>query len=134
LSQSLPGTTGVVPTATIASSEPYAAVSAIFRPAALGVSGTVTIGGYNKTNITTGTTTLVKTGAGVLHTVTINKLVASATIELDDAVTNTNSFGIITLPGTITALAPFTLTYDDAFSTGLSITTSGATDITVSWK
>lgn len=124
----------VTPQATLAGSENWAAVAAVFRPVALGVQGIVTIGGYNRTNITTGTTTLVKTGPGVLHAIAINKLVASATIEYDDAVTNTNSMGIITLPGTITALAPFSMTLDAAFATGLSITTSGATDVTVIWK
>lgn len=134
LSQYMASPSPIAAKATIAGSEPWAAASAVFRPVSVGIQGSVTIGGYNKTNITSAATTLVKTGAGVLHSVTINKLVASATIELDDAVTNTNSFGIITLPGTITALAPFTMVYDAAFSTGLSITTSGATDITVTWK
>lgn len=134
LSQFLDAIGPVTPQATLAGSENWAAVSAVFRPVALGVQGVVSIGGYNKTNITTGTTTLVKTGAGVLHAIAINKLVASATIEYDDAVTNTNSMGIITLPGTITALAPFSIILDAAFSTGLSITTSGATDVTVTWK
>lgn len=120
--------------ATIASSEPWAYAVAVFKPVAVGIEGSVTIGGYNKTYITTGTTTLVKTGSGVLRSIIVNKLVASATIELDDAVTNTNAFGIITLPGTITALAPFAVPYDTPFTTGLSITTSGATDVTVVWR
>lgn len=134
LSQFLDAIGPVVPQATLAGSENWAAVSAVFRPPALGVQGTVAIGGYTKTNITTGTTTLIKTGPGVLHAIAINKLVASATIEYDDAVSNTNSMGIITLPGTITALAPFSMVLDASFSTGLSITTSGATDVTIIWR
>lgn len=134
LSQFVPNVGNIAVSATLAGSEPWAAAVATFRPVVLGVEGTVRIAGYNKTNITTGTTTPIKTGAGVLHSITVNKLVASATIELDDALTQTSPFGIITLPGTITALAPFTVIYDVAFTTGLSITTSGATDITVSWK
>jgi len=134
LSQSVNNVSGVLPKATLAGSEPWAAASALFRTAAVPVEGTVSVGGYQKTNITSATTTLVKTGAGVLHSVTVNKMVASATVELDDAVTNTNSFGIITLPGTVTSMAPFTLIYDAPFSTGLSITTSQATDVTVVWK
>jgi hypothetical protein len=133
MSQFVGSLQSVTPKATF-TSEPWAIVAATFMPVVIGVRGSVTIGGYNKTNITSGTTTLVKTGAGVLHSVAINKLIASATIELDDALTNTNSFGIITLPGTITALAPFSIIYDAAFATGLSITTSGATDVTVTWK
>lgn len=120
--------------ATLAGSEPWAYAVAVFKPVLFGVQGAVTIEGYNKTNMTSATTTLVKTGPGTLHAVAVNKLVASATIELDDALTNTNPFGIITLPGTVTALAPFTMIYDAPFATGLSVTTSGATDITLIWR
>ena len=83
--------------------------------------------------ITTGTTTLVRTGPGVLHSVVVNKPVASATITICDAITNTNAFAILTCSSTATDLRPFTMIYDCTFNTGLSITTSGATDITVNW-
>lgn len=43
-------------------------------------------------------------------------------------------FATITLPSTITGVVPFTLPYNVAFSTGLTIVTSGATDITVSYS
>jgi hypothetical protein len=133
LSQSLPGTTAVIPTATIAGSEPYAAVSAIFKPATLGVSGTVQIGGYNYTRVTTAATTLVKTGPGVLHAVVVNTPTSTGTIELDDALTNTTP--IIGKMLFAAAIAPFTVVYDVAFSTGLSVTVAVATvDATIVWK
>lgn len=135
LSQSLSSTTAVIPTATIASSEPYAAVSAIFKPAALGVQGVVTIGGYNYSRMTTAATLLVKTGPGILHAIIINTPVASGVIEFDDALTNTTPIiGKITLPGTLLSDGPKMATYDVAFSTGLSITTTGTMDITIVWK
>lgn len=136
LSQYLSNTTPVIPTATIASSEPYAAVSAIFKPVTLGVQGTVTLAGYNYTHITTQTTTLIKTGAGILHSIIINSHAASATVEMDDALTHTSPvIGIITMPSTITAVIPIALEYDVQFSTGLSVTTGTANpDITVVWK
>ena len=133
LSQFLPGVKPVLPTATIASAENWAAVAAVFKPVTVNVEGTVTIGGYNYTNMTSQTTTLIKTGAGLLHAVVVNKPVAAGTIELDDALTHTNPFGTITIPATATN--PFSLVYDVQFSTGLSITTAGATqDITLVWR
>jgi hypothetical protein len=87
---------------------------------------------WAKAYITTQTTTLLKTGAGVLHSVTINKPVATGTIELDDAITNTNPFAIITTP---TGPFPLTLIYDVEFTTGLSVTTGTASqDITISFS
>lgn len=134
LSQPLGNLTAVTPQATLAGSEPFAAVAAIFRPVAVGVSGTVQIGGYNYTNITSATTTVVKTGPGVLHIIAVNTDVASATITVYD---NTAASG--TKIGTLTCQAstvgePKSVTYDAAFLTGLTLVTSGATDVTVTWK
>ncbi len=133
LSQYLGTTTAVIPTATIASSEPYAAVSAIFKPVSLGVSGTVQIGGYNYTRVTSAATTLVKTGSGVLHAVVVNTPTSTGTIELDDALTNTTP--IIGKMLFAAGIAPFTVVYDVAFATGLSVTVAVATvDATIVWK
>ena len=132
-SQALSNTTPVVPKATIGSSEPWAAAAAIFKPATVGMSGTVTIGGYNYTNITLAapTTTLVKTGAGVLHAIAVNTAPASGgTLEIDDALTHTTP-----KVGTLTSPAQGTLYYDVAFSTGLTIyTATQAGDYTIIWK
>lgn len=83
-------------------------------------------------NITTQTTTLVKTGAGFLYAIVFNKPVATGTVEYDDAITNTNSMGIVTSP---TGVLPFTLKINAQFLTGLSITTGTASqDITVIYR
>jgi len=95
--------------------------------------------GYKYVNIVAAapTTTLVKTGGGFLHTITFNKPTATASVEVDDAITNTTPIiGKITIPtiGQQATNDPFTLHYDVEFSTGLSITTStAASDITVSY-
>ena len=77
-----------------------------------------------------GTTTL-KTGAGVLHTVTINAVGSGETIQLYDNTTNSG-----TLIATITPVAGMTYLFDAAFSTGLTVRIAGTTagDYTVTWK
>jgi hypothetical protein len=134
LSQYMAGLTAVIPTATVASSEPYAAVAAIFKPVAVPIEGTVQIGGYNYTRVTTAATTLVKTGPGILHAIVVNKPTSTATIEADDALTNTTP--VIGILGAFAAsIAPFSVIYDVAFSTGLSVTVGTATvDATIVWK
>ncbi len=135
LTQFLPSPVPVIPQATIAASKPWAAVSAIFKPVVFGVQGTVWIGGYNYTNITTAATTLVKTGAGILHALIVNTPVGSGVIEMDDALTNTTpKIGTITFPATILSIGYLSYAYDVNFNTGLSITTTGTMDITVVWK
>lgn len=87
---------------------------------------------YSYKNITTQTTTLVKSGGGFLHSITFNHPVTNGVVEIDDAVTNTTP--IIATVTTNTNPAPFTVIYDVEFTTGLSITTSVANqDITVSY-
>ena len=134
LSQYLSSTTAVIPTATLGASEPYASVAAIFKPVAVSIAGTVQIGGYNYTHLAGTGTTLIKTGAGVLHSIVINTPVAG-TLEADDALTNTTPVIAILTIGTATAMAPFSSIYDVAFSTGLTIKiTTGAMDATIVWK
>lgn len=114
------------------------AVTAAQLPAALGSntpanSLSVVAAGFSFANITTATTTAVKSGAGVLHTISINALgtVASTTTVYD------NTAGSGTKIATINTLAgQETYLYDVAFSTGLTIVTTGtvAPDITVSYR
>lgn len=87
---------------------------------------------YDYKNITSQTTTLVKSGAGLLHSITFNKPVATGTVEIDDALTNTTpKIGTITIPANP---QPFTVIYDVNFTIGLSITTGTADqDITVAY-
>lgn len=91
------------------------------------------IGIGNYVNITGQGTTLVKSGAGVLYSITFNKPTATETVEIDDALTNTTpKIGTITVPA---SPMPVTLFYNVTFNTGLSITTATASsDITVSFR
>jgi hypothetical protein len=126
---------GITPTATWTTSRASAMAAAIFRPVVLGVEGTVRIGGYNYTHISTATTTLIKTGPGTLHAVVCNTPVGSGVIEIDDALTHTTPVvGIITFPATILSIGQIPYTYDISFAIGLSITTTGTMDLTVVWK
>ena len=86
---------------------------------------------FNSAYITTQTTTLVKSGPTFLHSITLNKPAATGTIEIDNAITQTNPIGIITVPANP---QPTTIFYDVYLPTGLSITTGVANqDITVSY-
>lgn len=89
--------------------------------------------GYSFAHISTATTTTVKSGAGVLHTLTVNNLgtVASVTAVYDNIAGSGTVIAVInTLAGQESYL------YDVAFATGLTIVTTGtvAPDITVSYR
>lgn len=92
------------------------------------------IPGYNSTRITLAapTTTLVKSGQGILHTIVFNKPTATGVVILYDGLDATGAvIASITIPA---SPLPVTLTYDLVFSTGLTIVTSvAASDITVSY-
>lgn len=86
-------------------------------------------------NIAGAATTTVKTGRGVLIGITVNKAVASGVITMYDNTTNSgNKLGTITNPGTLLHSQIY-LPYNRAeFSTGLTIVTSAADDITVVYE
>lgn len=89
--------------------------------------------GRTFSHISTSTTTTVKSGAGFLHAIIVNSLgtVASTTTVYD------NTAGSGTVIAVINTLAlSGTLTYDVAFSTGLTLVTTGtvAPDVTVSYR
>lgn len=88
--------------------------------------------GYSYTNLAANATTVIRTGKGVLHAITINKKGASSNVcTVYDAVTATNPIAAID-----TGHGGFgTLLYDVAFNTGLTVVigTGTAADITVSW-
>lgn len=90
-------------------------------------------GGYSFLNLAANATTTVKTGAGFLHTMTINTKGATAnTVTVYD---NTAASG--TKIGTFdTTLGQQTFVFDIAFSTGLTaiIATGTAADITFTYK
>jgi hypothetical protein len=131
LNQPLGSLKSVQPAATLAGSEPYALAAASFRPVAVSVQGSVSIAGSNYTNITTKTTTVVKTGPGVLKSIIINAPGTADTLTIYD---NTAASG--TKIGTITVTAGYQYTYEAAFSTGLTIVSGGTTagDYTAIWR
>jgi hypothetical protein len=85
---------------------------------------------YNYNNITTATTTVVKTGVGVLHSITINTTTAFAITVYD----NTSAAGTKIATIAASPVIGSTFIYDVAFKTGLTIVTAGASDITVSYQ
>lgn len=88
--------------------------------------------GRTYTNITTATSTQVKATKGFLHKIIVNTAVAAATITIyDNTSCATTKVGTITLPATAT---PMVLEYNIGFATGLCITTSGATDLTIAYR
>lgn len=87
------------------------------------------------TNITSATTTTVKSGAGFFKGLVINKGVAAATITIYDNTTNSGTkIGTVTFGGSLLTDPPWTADYNVSFATGLTIVTSGATDITVAYR
>lgn len=85
---------------------------------------------YAYSNISTATTTTVKSGQGILHAITINTT-AAATITIYD-----NTAGSGTTIATIAASPAIgsTFRFDVQFLTGLTIVTAGASNITVSYR
>lgn len=78
-------------------------------------------------------TVQVKTGAGILHKVTVGTCVTGATVDLIDNTSGTTvNIQRITCPATVGN--PFTVEYDLGFTTGLRVITSGATDVNVSYR
>lgn len=93
-------------------------------------------GGYSFLNIVAGqATTVVKSGAGTLHSIILNSAAtATNTTTIYD---NTAASGtLIGKPAVTTATVPTTLVYDIAFGTGLTIITATANggDMTICYK
>ena len=99
-------------------------------------SGRLVLAGSSGTNITTATTTTVKGSAGVLRRLLIGTGVASATVKLFNVASGSCSgtpgsgaAGVITLPSALSN--PFSLEFNQTFSAGICVVTSGATNLTV---
>jgi hypothetical protein len=88
---------------------------------------------YANITLAAPTTTVVKSGPGVLHCITLNKPAATGTVTIyDNTVGSGNTIGTITTP---TSPQPVKLCYDVAFWTGLTIVTAtAAQDVTVSFR
>lgn len=90
---------------------------------------------FSYANISSATTTTVKSGAGFLHSITFNKPVASEVWTIyDNTAGSGTKIGTITLPATLLAQGPYTAIYDVAFGTGLTIVSGSTTDGTVSFR
>ena len=92
------------------------------------------VGAFRFLNITTDATTVVKSGAGVFHTLTLNNATtATETITIyDNTAASGTKIASITVPS---SPQPVTLRYDVVFSNGLTIVTGvAAGDLTVSYQ
>lgn len=89
---------------------------------------------YNSVNITTATTTLVKSGSGSFRKFCINTPVASSVFTIYDSLTATGTkLATITLPATVSP-SPTCVDYNIAFATGLTVVSTMTSDLTVSWS
>lgn len=88
--------------------------------------------GASFSEITSATTTAVASGAHILHAVNVNTCVSGATVKVYNATTATGTPITITCGTTTNGLGTFT--YNAAFNTGITVVTSGATDVTVSYR
>lgn len=92
-------------------------------------------GGRKSTRISTAATTLVKGGFGRLHGIVVGKAVASGTITIYDNTAGSGPvIGVITFPATLLANQANLDFKGLEFSTGLTIVTVEANDLTVIWE
>jgi len=91
--------------------------------------------GYKYRNITTATTTTVKTGRGSLVAIVNNKTVASGVVTVyDNTAASGNKIATITNPATLLA-SQYSQNYSRIdFTTGLTIVTSQAEDLTIIYE
>lgn len=90
---------------------------------------------YTPITLAAPTTTVVKSGAGFLHAIIINKATATGVITIyDNTAASGTIIATITQPAAVLATS-YVLPYNVSFATGLTIVTSAAAqDITVSWR
>lgn len=81
---------------------------------------------------TTATTTVVKSGAGFIHTLTLLGGTAGAITVYDNTAGSGTAICPTFTPGSVSV--PATITLDASFATGLTIVTAAATVITVSYR
>jgi hypothetical protein len=92
-------------------------------------------------NITTNTTTTVKSGSGLLHSISVNNPAAITVTALtmtiyDNTAASGTKIGTFTVP-LLTTAEPFSIPFDAAFAVGLTVVTAGPTvaaDITVNYR
>ncbi len=83
-----------------------------------------------------GVSTIVKSVAGVLHEVTINKPVINAILALYDNPSGASGtvIGTITYPATLLSDPPLVGLHDIRFTTGLTLSITGPMDVTISYR
>lgn len=88
-------------------------------------------GGYSFSHLAANGTTTIKSGAGTLHTVSINNTGTTDTVTIYD-----NTAGSGSVIAVIGSSVETTLKYDLAFSTGLTVVIAGTTapDVTFTYK
>jgi len=99
-------------------------------------SGRAVLAGSSGANITAAATTTVKATTGILRRIIVGTGVASATVKLFNiagascsGTPGSGASGVITLPSTLTN--PFSLEFNQVFSAGICVVTSGATNVMV---
>lgn len=90
-----------------------------------------TVEGFLGKYIVTQAPFLLKTNAGILHSVTLNTPVASAVISIYDDISAVaaNLIAVFTLPAALLNSGPSTALLDIRFSRGLTVVTSGANGV-----
>lgn len=90
--------------------------------------------GWPFLNIAGAATTVVKSGSGILHAITINKPIALGVITIyDNTAASGTKIATITNPAALLQ-QQIPLVYDVNFQNGLTIVTSAGDDITVTYK
>lgn len=84
---------------------------------------------FEKAYISSATTTQVKTGAGVLHSIVVGETAAGAISIIDNTTGSTVNIGQLKA-----SIVEGTYVFDVAFSAGLRIITAGASKITVVYR
>ena len=88
----------------------------------------------NYRNIVGASTTVVKTGSGILQSIICNKAIALSTTTIyDNTAGSGTKIGTITQPISV-LLSQFVQNFNCGFTTGLTIVTSAADDITVVYQ
>lgn len=78
----------------------------------------------------TGNTDAVKSGQGVLHTVSLTGTKSATTITISDSLTHGTGTTICAIA---TGATPVTYTFDALFTVGLSISDAGADQVTLTY-
>lgn len=98
------------------------------------ISGGLDASSNSDTNITSATTTVVKSGSGTLVRIMNNRKVANGVITIyDNTAASGTKIGTITNPATLLDSAQ-SFEYGCGFTNGLTIVTSSTDDITVIWR